>query len=84
VPSQSEKQEGLVKAIIDNPISDVVSVIIANRATLTPTLIQGPVSVVENIGGWGQVVPTAVTVAKSSGPTILTIVASLARGAAYG
>lgn len=51
---------------------------------MTPTIIQGPASVVENIGGWAQVVPTLVTVTKSSGPTVVAILATLARGAAYG
>lgn len=51
---------------------------------MTPTLIQGPASVIENLGGFGQVIPSAIAVVKSSGPTILTIVAALARGAAYG
>jgi hypothetical protein len=77
-------QSGILKTALDNPIGEAISVIVANRATLTPTFIQGPASVIENIGGLAQVVPTMVTVAKSSGPTILAIVATLARGAAYG
>lgn len=51
---------------------------------MTPTFIQGPASVIENIGGFSQVIPAAVTVVRSSGPTLLTIIAALARGAAYG
>jgi hypothetical protein len=83
-PSQSENQVGLVRKVFESPIAEAVTLTIASRATLTPTLIQGPASVVQNIGGFAQVAPTLVTVAKSSGPSILAIVATLARGAAYG
>lgn len=74
----------VVERVFGNPVVEQVTIIIANRATMTPTFIQGPASVIENLGGFGQVIPTAVSVVKSSGPTILTIVAALARGAAYG
>ena len=83
-PKSLESQSGIAKTVLDNPVAEVISVMIANRATLTPTIIQGPVSVIENIGGLAQVVPTLVTVAKSSGPTVAAILATLARGAAYG
>jgi hypothetical protein len=84
ISSQSENQVDLVRKVFENPIVEAVTLTIANRSTLTPTLIQGPASVVQNIGGFGQIAPTLVTVAKSSGPSILAIVATLARGAAYG
>ena len=79
-----QMSSSVAERVFNNPIIEQVTVIIANRATKTPTLIQGPASVIENLGGFTQVIPTAVTVLKSSGPTILTIIAALARGAAYG
>lgn len=79
-----QMSSSVAERVFNNPIIEQVTVVIANRATKTPTLIQGPASVIENLGGFTQVIPTAVTVLKSSGPTILTIIAALARGAAYG
>ena len=79
-----QNSSNFVEKVFNNPIIEQVTIIIANRATKTPTFIQGPASVVENLGGFTQIIPAAVTMVKSSGPTILTIVAALARGAAYG
>lgn len=81
-PYQSSRN--VVEKVFNNPIIEQVTVIIANRATKTPTFIQGPASVIENLGGFSQVVPSTVALVKSSGPTILAIVATLARGAVYG
>jgi hypothetical protein len=74
----------VAERVFNNPIIEQVTIVIANRATMTPSLIQGPASVIENLGGFGQVIPTTVTVIKSTGPTILTVVAAIAREAAYG
>lgn len=70
--------------VYNNPVVEQVSIIIANRATQTPTLIQGPASVVANVGGFAQVIPTVISIAKSNAPTIVAILVTFARGAAYG
>lgn len=79
-----QSSSGVVERVFNNPIIEQITIIIANSATKTPTFTQGPAAVIENLGGFTQVIPSTVALVKSSGPTILAIVATLARGAVYG
>jgi hypothetical protein len=51
-------------------VSEAISVAIANRATGTPGLLDAPREVVANIGGYGQIIPTVVTIIKNNPLTV--------------
>jgi len=59
------------------PVATVLQVSIANRATGTPGLLEGPRLAVANIGGYGQIVPTIATIVKNNLPTVAFVLRGL-------
>lgn len=59
------------------PLVGVLQVSIANRATGTPGLLEGPRLAVANIGGYGQIAPTVTTIVRNSFPTVALVLRGL-------
>ena len=59
------------------PIITTLQVSIANRATGTPGVLEGPRLAVANIGGYSQIIPTLSTLVKNNIPTIALVLRGL-------
>ena len=76
-PIMGEKINFISPSDFVKPLVGVLQVSIANRATGTPGLLEGPRLAVANIGGYGQIVPTVTTIVRNSFPTVALVLRGL-------
>lgn len=76
-PIMGEKIHFISPADFVKPLVGVLQVSIANRATGTPGLLEGPRLAVANIGGYGQIAPTVTTIVRNSLPTVALVLRGL-------
>ena len=76
-PYSNEKITLFLPIDFAKPIVTTLQVSIANRATGTPGLLEGPRLAVANIGGYSQIIPTISTLVKNNVPTIALVLRGL-------
>jgi hypothetical protein len=75
--SHVEKAASFTPMDLLKPAATVLQVSIANRATGTPGILEGPRQAVANIGGYGQIAPTIATIVKNNLPTVAFVLRGL-------